>query len=432
MSGSLLGGLGGLVAGATGTRGFVETEFPEELQSIPPQMEPQRAVLTITEDPRTSATITWRTDYEAVAARAEVVRMAADPEFDRGESACKRASAETRRLKTPDGREVFYHSAVFRNLQPGTPYAWRIVEERGYTEWVHFRTACDGPEPFRFIYLGDAQNSLNLRWPRVIRGAFARCPDAQLALHGGDLVNVADSDEEWRDWFAMGGWHHGSAGCLAVPGNHEYGKPVGSFMSRITPFWNAQFRTRPTGMEDSADLRGTAWMLDWQGVRFVGLNSMRDILRQAQWLDNEALADNPNRWTVVMFHHPIHCCVRTRDNPIIRTLWEPILDRHKVDLVLQGHDHAYSRSGKVIGSQLQGNEQPGRVYVTSVSGSKMYRINTERVDLFRRLKQDRQMYHIAEVNGDVLRFESWMADGQPFETFELHKQANGETTLVEV
>src|SRR5690606_36548609 len=163
----------------------------------------------------------------------------------------------------------------------------------------------------------------NLRWPRVIRGAHGQCHDAQLILHAGDLVNVANSDEEWRDWFGMARWIHGTAPCLAVPGNHEYSKAVGAIISRITPYWAAHFRTRPNGMEDSEDMRGAAWMVDWQDVRFIGLNSMRDTLRQAEWLNNVALANNPNRWTVVMFHHPIHSCVRTRDNPVLRALWEP-------------------------------------------------------------------------------------------------------------
>jgi hypothetical protein len=429
LTGSLIGGAGGLLAGAAATYSLVEKDFPSSLRAIETQEAPRRRLLTITDDPCTSVGLTWRTDYVPVAERVEVIAVSADPSFDRDETAIVRVNSTKEELETLDGRTVYYHHATVRGLQPATEYAWRIVEKRGYTEWNHFRTAALTPEPFKFLFLGDAQNSLNLRWPRVIRAAHGKCPDAQLLLHAGDLVNVADSDEEWRDWFSMAGWIHGSAPCLAVPGNHEYATPTGNVVSRITPFWAAQFRTRPTGLDANTDLRGAMWMLDWQGVRFIGLNSMRDTMLQAEWLQNVALADNPNRWTVVMFHHPLHSCVRTRDNPLIRAMWEPILDDARVDLVLQGHDHAYSRTGKVQGSLLQPDHAPGRVYVTSVSGAKMYQINSDRTELFQKLCQDRQMYQVAEVNGNVLRMEAWMVDGTLFDAFELHKQSDGETVL---
>jgi hypothetical protein len=418
-----------MLAGPLGATSLVDEEREAALKAIEPTQSPTRVVLTVSDDPCTTVTLTWRTDYQSSGSRVEVVEASADPEFDREEKAMSRATATTTPFTTPDGHGVFIHSATVKGLKPGTAHAWRLLEKRGYSEWNHFRTAAQDAQPFRFLYFGDAQNSLDLRWPRVIRRAHGQGFDAQLILHGGDLVNIGDSDTEWGDWFGKAGWVHGSAPCLAVPGNHEYTTPEGDLRGRLTPYWEAQFRTRPTGMEDSEDLRGAAWVVDWQGVRFVGLNSMREIARQAEWLDKEALANNPNRWTVVMFHHPIHSCVRTRDNPVIRALWEPILDKHRVDLVLQGHDHAYSRSGKVQGSELRKDDEPGRVYLTSVSGTKMYRINPERTELFQKLLQDRQMFHVGSVKGDVLRFESWMADGTLFEAFELHKQENGETVL---
>ena len=64
---------------------------------------------------------------------------------------------------------------------------------------------------------------------------------------------------------------------------------------------------------------------------------------QAQWLEG-LLAENPNKWTVVTFHHPMYSPTG-RDNKELRELWRPVFDRYGVDLVLTGHDHAYGRSG---------------------------------------------------------------------------------------
>ena len=47
-----------------------------------------------------------------------------------------------------------------------------------WSEWVHARTASDKPEPFSFIYFGDAQNDVKSLWSRVIRGAYSDAPKA--------------------------------------------------------------------------------------------------------------------------------------------------------------------------------------------------------------------------------------------------------------
>lgn len=67
-----------------------------------------------------------------------------------------------------------------------------------------------------------------------------------------------------------------------------------------------------------------------------------------QWLEND-LSNNKSTWTIVAFHHPPF--FRGGDHPNL-ALWEawiqaniaPILDKHKVDLVLTGHIHNYQRS----------------------------------------------------------------------------------------
>src|SRR3546814_11144407 len=56
-----------------------------------------------------------------------------------------------------------------------------------------------------------------------------------------------------------------------------------------------------------------------------------------------------------------------RDNALLREHLLPVLERHRVDLVLQGHDHVYGRRGGLV--EGQGTPQ----YVVSVTGAKQYR-----------------------------------------------------------
>src|SRR5690625_5924192 len=89
-----------------------------------------------------------------------------------------------------------------------------------------------------------------------------------------------------------------------------------------------------------------------------------DLRKQAEWFEN-LLRSNPNKWTVLVFHHPIISPKATRDNIYFREKFKPLFDKYKVDLVLQGHDHAYSRGMKKI--PMEKDEQSGKIYMMSVS-----------------------------------------------------------------
>ena len=52
---------------------------------------------------------------------------------------------------------------------------YRVGDGVNWSEWFHFRTASDRPEPFSFIYFGDAQTDLKSLWSRVIWRITAAC-----------------------------------------------------------------------------------------------------------------------------------------------------------------------------------------------------------------------------------------------------------------
>ena len=75
-------------------------------------------------------------------------------------------------------------------------------------------------------------------------------------------------------------------------------------------------------------------------------------------------------WKFVTFHHPVYASHPTRENPPIGQAWGPIFDKHHVDMVLQGHDHAYLRTQPMRAGHPVGSTSEGTVYVVSVSGDK--------------------------------------------------------------
>ena len=71
-----------------------------------------------------------------------------------------------------------------------------------------------------------------------------------------------------------------------------------------------------------------------------------------------------------MFHHPVYASHTWREYPTLAEDWVPVFDRHHVDLVLQGHDHAYLRTYPMRAGRRVDSPGQGTVYVVSVSGDK--------------------------------------------------------------
>jgi 3',5'-cyclic AMP phosphodiesterase CpdA len=92
---------------------------------------------------------------------------------------------------------------------------------------------------------------------------------------------------------------------------------------------------------------------------------------QARWLD-DVLDREKARWVIVSHHHPIFSVALGRDNPSLREHWLPIYERRGVDLVLQGHDHAYGRGRNLVEGRTVAQGEGGPVFVVSVAGPKQY------------------------------------------------------------
>jgi len=382
-----------------------------------PTLMPDRVILGITEDPSTSMSVNWRTSTSATDSVAEIAEAGDGPDFVKSARKVKAAS-ET--LKT-DINVAQFHTVKFSGLKPDTMYAYRVGDGKNWSEWNQFRTAKASAEPLTFIYVGDAQSNIYSLWSRVIRAAYSSAPDTRFILHAGDLINRRERDAEWGEWFYGAGWINAKVPLVAVPGNHEYGRgPDGN--RQLSTHWRPQFalpENGPAGLEESC------YYSDIQGLRVIGLNSNEKQKEQAEWLE-KVLSNNPNRWTVITFHHPIFSASRGRDNKELRELWKPLFDKYKVDMVLTGHDHTYGRSNLVSGSNVRADT--GTVYVVSVSGPKMYDLNPQ--DWMERSAARTQLYQVIHIDGNTLRYESRTARGILYDAFDLVKEAGGPNRLI--
>jgi hypothetical protein len=393
-----------------------------------PSQQPDRVILNVTVDPSTSMAANWRTSPEVTESFAEIAIASADPRFI---TKAKRIKAKSEKLEFEGTPTATYHAVVFENLTPGTKYAYRVGQGNYWSEWIHFNTAGKPGEKLSFIYYGDVQTNIRTLWSRVARDAYAKAPESVLMMYAGDLVNRANRDVEWGDWFQAGGFIHSMIPGFPTPGNHDHitdtnGKRV------MSVFWRPQFTLPENGPEG---LEETCYYSDIQGVRFISLNSDQAeesdeyLEKQRVWME-KILADNPNKWTCVTFHHPIFSPKSTRDNKRMRDTFKPMFDKYKVDLVLQGHDHTYARGMANIPMDKKG-QSSGTMYVVSVSGPKMTDSNSEKKPWMDRTALYTQLYHVVSIDKDVLDFKSYTATGELYDAFDLVKQKGKINKLID-
>ena len=79
-----------------------------------------------------------------------------------------------------------------------------------------------------------------------------------------------------------------------------------------------------------------------RGVQLLFVDANRPDQAQADWLEAR-LSERGPRFRVVVFHQPAWSCSNHDSTRDVDRFWVPVFERHKVALILNGHDHNYQR-----------------------------------------------------------------------------------------
>ena len=152
---------------------------------------------------------------------------------------------------------------------------------------------------------------------------------------------------------------------MPTPGNHDYSPTPNNYKIEdpLVAYFN--IFSFPTKGEAGGVPSGSKafYSYDYANIHFISLDSYgregedRSMFskesEQMKWLEKDLKA-NKQKWTIVYWHHPPYTMAsRNSDNEIdLKTIREgvvPILDKYKVDMVLNGHSHVYERSQMMKG-----------------------------------------------------------------------------------
>ena len=183
---------------------------------------------------------------------------------------------------------------------------------------------------------------------------------------------------------------------MPVLGNHEYANDT-----KLTPTGFLESFSNPQPADVPAGQRERYYSFDAGPAHFVVLDSMKfygELIEQKEmleWLDRD-LARTQAKWRVVFLHHAAYSHGphgTYGDIPINRRMRNelaPLLQKHSVQLVLNGHDHLYERTKRLTvdrGGRLRRNKRceiedtpRGIVYVTvGIGGSDIHNRSLDNV-----------------------------------------------------
>ena len=323
-------------------------------------------------------------------------------------------------------------------LKPGTKYFFRVGNsEHGWWSKTCSFTTADGGSDVTFIHTADPQSQTvgqyTRSWAKVLGAAYELYPDTDFSLNTGDLVDHGDNSKQWSMMFDTAGDTLRNTFLMPASGNHE-GKGTNSTVNYFAL----------PNMPDQDTTSGAYYSFDWNNVHVAVLNT-NDLggdnalsAAQTEWLKRDMNASDA-KWKFVSLHKAIYSNGSHYDDKDVCALRDQLsvlMPQLGVDLVFQGHDHVYLRTGVMDknavvpterqylsynGGHYKAFMQPaGTIYaISGTAGVKTYLVkdasqtDKEFPRAEKLLAVDHPMFSAVEVKDGVLYFTAYtvMEDG---------------------
>ena len=234
-------------------------------------------------------------------------------------------------FKIIDG--TYLYTTCLKNLEQGQTYYYQIQSDNiNKTTILNFTTfAKNKANHYKVLFFGDSRSQ---REPRreIVNRIIKNFSDISYYFHTGDIVNDGRIQSEWNDYFSDIEPLSERIPGFFIEGNHE--RLDGKMYDNIF---------LPTNGQNSY-----YYSVNFGSVKFIGLNTNRDVQSQKSWLKtelNSTLNDNKTFWKIVFMHEPIFNSRYGRsDRTDLIESWVPLFEKYGVDLVFAGHNHYYERT----------------------------------------------------------------------------------------
>ena len=312
-----------------------------------------------------------------------------------------------------DEDRIYTYRAEIDGLEWGQSYSYRVVVNGEIiSDEYRFSVAEQQSESFQFIHVTDTQGTTEgdfKQWGDTLKQSLKQAPNAQFIIHGGDITDDPSNVQQWK-WFYHQAPMLSSLPFLATTGNHE-------LVNDDAQFFQAQITFPANGASGLPNY--TSYYSSYQNALFIFLNTEDDIKKQTKWLEQvlQYQADQYD-WIIVSMHRGLYGASQFKDAED----WEQLFDQYGVDLVLQGHNHSYSRSFPLRDGKVVDSGEQGTVYVTlNAAGSKLNDEKKEKNYQAVAFQNGKSMFGVVELQSSKLIYSAYDDDGQLLDQFTLAK-----------
>ena len=264
-----------------------------------------------------------------------------------------------------DGEAYSYNHVTVTGLQPNTTYYYTVEKSGAETEVQTYTTG--DFESAQILYVGDPQIGASkgqpqngeelvadsgaantaarndgFAWDRTLDIAVEQNPGLDFVISAGDQVNKTGQakEEEYAGYLAPDAL--ASLPVATTIGNHDSLNP-----DYMYHFYNPN----QTGYGETE--AGGDYYYSYGSGLFIVLNTNNYNVAEHEQAIQEAVASDPDAtFRIVTIHQDIYGSGLDHsdtDGMILRTQLTPIFDEYDIDVVLQGHDHTYSRTKLLYG-----------------------------------------------------------------------------------
>lgn len=356
---------------------------------------PSNIAVTFGENASSSVNISYFTKYSITDTDIQIVPYSANPDFSRGSTVNANITASceevTRSYSAIDlgfigvithDVNINRHTISITGLEKGTKYCYRIGDaSRGWWSSTGVIQTADNSSALSFFHVSDPQSVTEKQyednWAMLLETAFSR-HDADFILSTGDMVDQGGDFKEWQRMFNSASDSLMSSALMTASGNHEErgeNALVDNFVYSNLP--------------EQDTTAGVYYSFDYNTLHVAVLNTNNlnedGTLSSDQlaWLTSDMNSSN-QPWKIVALHKaPYSNGSHIDDDDVValREQLSTLMPELKIDLVFQGHDHVYMRTGvmsnnAVVDTKTQTLAYNGLTYTSKINpNGTIYSIN---------------------------------------------------------
>ena len=378
-------------------------------------------------DPRYEIAVTWRTSTDVSEGYLTYQAVWGGPMYQ-----VKAVS----RLFVSDIDESFIHTAVAKNLTPGTRYKYFVGTDEYRNGEFYFETQPEYCERFRFLVVADQQNDTPSCRPdyepfrRALEQALQRHPGCRFILTVGDNVGDGQNERQWNGYF------HGLRGIseniplMMTTGNHdnrgyetyEPGNKTGKFYRQHADFFDEQFALAYP-QNGFAGFETENYSFDYGNVHFTVLGVNRfDLI--AQWAKEDLLASD-KRWKIATFHYPLFPVQPEAVTGLYFSRLDLALEEGGADVCFAGHEHSLARTYPIRNFEMFDRPSQGVIhYIMGNTGANIYCSNARKVwhPYFYPQEERVSQYSVVDVAPDTLTITAYLDDGRLIDRLVIDKK----------